>query len=309
LQRLLADHPAVIAGAQINPTDPRRWLLVAREMPVPGEMDGGWRWSLDYLLLDQDGVPTLVEVKRSTDTRLRREVVGKLLDYAANAVAYWPVEEIRSRFEQRCEAAARDPAAELNGLLDAGADAEHFWSKVKTNLQAGKIRLIFVADAIPPELSPIIEFLNLQMDPAEVLGLEIKQYAGEGMQLLVPRVVGQLTKDLPPVREGRLWDERSFFEIFEERNGAEIARVARRIFEWAVSKGAVAFGRGKQDGSFGVIMRVGSTRRYIFQIWVSGMISMNFGYIRDIPPFDEPTKRLDLLSLSLHVRVACRRRA
>ena len=28
--------------------------------------------------------PTLVEVKRSSDTRIRREVVGQMLDYAAN---------------------------------------------------------------------------------------------------------------------------------------------------------------------------------------------------------------------------------
>ena len=46
--------------------------------------DGG-RWLVDRLFLDQDGVPTLVEVKRSSDTRIRREVVGQLLEYAANA--------------------------------------------------------------------------------------------------------------------------------------------------------------------------------------------------------------------------------
>jgi hypothetical protein len=31
-------------------------------------------------------VPTLLEVKRSSDTRIRREVVGQMLDYAANGV-------------------------------------------------------------------------------------------------------------------------------------------------------------------------------------------------------------------------------
>ena len=73
--------------------------LVTREMAVPGEEDGAGRWSLDHLFLDQDAIPTLVEVKRSCDTRIRREVVGQMLDYAANAVAYWPVEEIRAKFE------------------------------------------------------------------------------------------------------------------------------------------------------------------------------------------------------------------
>jgi hypothetical protein len=44
-------------------------------------------------------VPTLVEVKRSSDTRIRREVVGQMLDYAANAVVYWPLERLRATFE------------------------------------------------------------------------------------------------------------------------------------------------------------------------------------------------------------------
>ena len=103
LQRLLADHPDLLAGDQINTDDPRRWLLVTREMAVPGEEAGAGRWSLDHLLLDQDGIPTLVEVKRSSDTRIRREVIGQMLEYAANAVAYWPIEQVRATFEARCE--------------------------------------------------------------------------------------------------------------------------------------------------------------------------------------------------------------
>ena len=74
LQKLLADHPDLLAGDQINAEEPRRWLLITREMAVPGEQDGAGRWSLDHLFLDQDAIPTLVEVKRSSDTRIRREV-------------------------------------------------------------------------------------------------------------------------------------------------------------------------------------------------------------------------------------------
>jgi hypothetical protein len=85
LQKLLADHPNLLTGDQIDAEEPRRWLLVSREMAVPGEQDGAGRWSLDHLFLDQDAIPTLVEVKRSTDTRIRREVIGQMLDYAANA--------------------------------------------------------------------------------------------------------------------------------------------------------------------------------------------------------------------------------
>jgi hypothetical protein len=32
LQALLAEHPGLIAGDQIDPDEPRRWILVSREL-------------------------------------------------------------------------------------------------------------------------------------------------------------------------------------------------------------------------------------------------------------------------------------
>ena len=37
LQELLVRYPDLLPGDQITPDDPRRWLLVAREMAVPGD--------------------------------------------------------------------------------------------------------------------------------------------------------------------------------------------------------------------------------------------------------------------------------
>src|SRR4051812_9811221 len=81
LQTRLADHPALlksVAGKN------GKLLLIKRELAVPDELGGSERWSLDHLFLDQEGVPVLVEVKRASDTRARREVVAQMLDYAAN---------------------------------------------------------------------------------------------------------------------------------------------------------------------------------------------------------------------------------
>ncbi len=49
-----------------------------------------------------------------------------------------------------------------------------YWNTVDSNLRLGKIRMIFAADEIPETLQRIIEFLNNQMQHAEVLGIEIK---------------------------------------------------------------------------------------------------------------------------------------
>ncbi len=72
-------------------------------------------------------IPTLVEVKRSTDSRIRREVVGQMLDYAANAVMSPPVEEIRARFMARYATEA-EADEELSQFLAAeNADPHAFW--------------------------------------------------------------------------------------------------------------------------------------------------------------------------------------
>jgi len=100
LQKLLAEYPKLLAGDQINSESPRKWLLIAREAGLAVEEEGGARWFVDHLFLDQEGIPTLVEVKQGTNADIRRKVVGQMLDYAANAVVYWPLKEIQSQFDR-----------------------------------------------------------------------------------------------------------------------------------------------------------------------------------------------------------------
>lgn len=215
LQKLIADYPNLLAGEQMDGENPRKWLLVSREMGIALEDEGARFLSLDHLFLDQDGIPTLVEVKRSSDTRLRREVVGQMLDYAANAVVYLPPEEIREKVESQYY----DLALEEN-FLENGMNEERFWQNVKTNLQAGKVRMVFVADEIPNELKRIIEFLNEQMDPAEVLAVEIKQYVDNDNKIktLVPRVIGQTSEAQMKKRVDKapLLTQKTFFEYLDQ---------------------------------------------------------------------------------------------
>ena len=301
LQTLLARYPDLLAGEQIDRTDPRRWMVVAREVGLPSEEAGADRWAVDHLLLDQDGIPTLVEVKRSSDTRIRREVVGQMLDYAANAVMYWSIEKLRTLFEQTCDAQGRDPEQELHDLLGLEADVETFWEQVKTNLQAGKIRLLFVADSIPPELRRIVEFLNGQMDPAEVVAIEIRQYVGQGNTTLVPRVMGATTKaqqqKVLGSRASRQWDEASFLQELERRQGAAEVRVARRILQWASEHQLrLWWGKGSMDGSFFPLFDFQGQQYWSLSVWTYGRIEIQFQMMKTRPPFADESKRLELLS-------------
>jgi len=196
LQELIAKHPDLLAGDQIDADAPPRSLLIRREAAIPDSADGGDRWSVDHLLVDQYGMPTLVEVKRSTDPRIRREVIGQMLDYVANAQAYWGSGRMRQMLidAQGSPEKADSCVAKHLEISDEPAVAEQidgFWKKVEANLREGNVRLLFVADELPRDLKKLIEFLNEQFTNIEVLGVELRQYVGQGMKALVPRVIGQ----------------------------------------------------------------------------------------------------------------------
>lgn len=301
LQTLLEDYPNLLSGDQISPNSPRKWLLVKREASVPSKEGEGGRWAADHLFLDQDAIPTIVEVKRSTDTRIRREVVGQMLDYAANAVVYWSVESLKTAFEKRCEAENKIADQELANLIGLETEAEEFWQKVKTNLQAGRIRMLFVADEIPVELRRIVEFLNEQLDPAEVLAIEIKQFISNDSKTktLVPNVLGQTaesqTRKAISSNEKRKWDEISFFQEIENRSKPE-AEIARKILAWAKSKSLrIWFGKGKNHGSFVPVVDYNGNSCNVFSVWTNGYIEIQFQFYSYRPPFADESKRTELL--------------
>ena len=144
LQLLLERNFNLLPGEQIEPEDPRRWLLIKREMPVPDPSTGSDRWSIDFLFVDHDAMPTFVECKRCADTRSRREIVGQMLEYAANGHHYWTAELLK-RFAERT-------AAERHEVLEANLEAlrptdnptvDEFFGRVQENLREGQLRIVF----------------------------------------------------------------------------------------------------------------------------------------------------------------------
>lgn len=246
LQGLLEDHPELLAGSDMRPSSARTFVLVRREAPVPDHPDGAGRWSIDHLFLDQDAIPTLVEVKRSTDTRIRREVVGQMLDYAANGVRNWGHGQLRDMFEQTCKAVERrsdsteipnptDPEDAIATLLGGNAESsavDNYWRQAETNLRDGRIRLVFVADVIPEELRAIIEFLNERMADVEVFEVEVRRYSEEGgNECYVPRLIGATAvatrvKGLGPTLEEKF-----------DAAGAEVRQARRKLEELAATLG------------------------------------------------------------------------
>jgi hypothetical protein len=183
MQRLVADYPEIIADRD------GALLLIRREQPI-GDGEGESRWSVDHLFVTREGVPVLVELKRASDTRLRREVVGQMLDYAANSTAYWKAGTMAAGFAATAAESGRDPDQVLAEFLPDGTMPEAFWQQVDANFSAGRIKLVFVADQIPRELARIVEFLNEQMK-ADVRAVELNWFEGQGIKAFTPRIIGE----------------------------------------------------------------------------------------------------------------------
>lgn len=304
LQELLANYPELMPS-DIGGVEPRRWLLLSREIAVPDADDSAGRWSLDHLFLDQDAIPTLVEVKRRADGRIRREVVGQMMDYAANAVSYWPLELLMQAFERT----HKDADAKLMEFVghDGGEEViTAFWQQVKTNLQAGRIRMVFLADELPTELRRIIEFMNEQMDPAEVIGVELRQFTGESGRTIIPKLIGQTAaaqqRKSPGGRVQKEWDAESFRDALVQAIGTESLVLIDDLQQWAETRFSYVFwGRGSLSGFFSPIDELQGGRSskdgYNFQVFAlttNGVVEVMYTWLKNKPPFDDVGRREEL---------------
>jgi hypothetical protein len=308
LQQLLANHPSLLPGAQVSPRDPRRWRLIRREAGIPRQEGGGDWWSTDHIFVDQDAVPTFVEVKRSSDTRIRREVVAQMLEYAANSV-YWAPGTLRGWFEAQETAAGRDPVRAIADLIDpsgSGTEAvqavEDFWNRFDTNLLDGRVRLVFVADVIPATLQRLVEFLNERLDRIEVLAVEIRQYASatHGFKALVPRVIGQTAaaqaRKEPSRARAERWNEDSFTAQVTARAPAGVPGLSA-ILEWAHERPEITLvgGQGAKDGSMYVLLGGDAMPKHQFlALWTttknSAYAEVQFAIMAQQRPYNDPQK-------------------
>ena len=189
LQQLLENNLDLLPGDQISPGQDLRWLLIKREMPVVNPASGEAWLSIDFLLADQYGVPTLVECKRQKDPRSRKEVVGQMLEYAASGHHYWEASELRSHAQSTAGGEAK-LIAHLKALTESDVTPQDYFLSVEQNLERSKMRCIFFLDDSPLELRSIVEFLNGQMKDVELLIVEARLYQKENSRIVVPWVFG-----------------------------------------------------------------------------------------------------------------------
>ena len=294
-QRLIAEHPELLNCVLPAEAEQQQWIFVAREVGVPDHSEGCAQWFLDHLLLSYDGVPTLVEVKRSTDSRIRREVIGQMLDYAANGCTYWSISVLRENYEVWCKQAGRDPLAEFCPDQEA---VDAYWDRVGTNLRNRKVRLLFVADQIPDSLRRIIEFLNEQMADTEVLGVELCQYVSDQKhRILVPNVIGKTTSAQEMKYQASFaWTEESYLERARTVAGEKMADVCLQLLREFERMGCwIYWGRGRKQAGF-VPTYTGAHRHQLCAVYIyDSHISVEIYFEHFKPPFDSKEKQQELM--------------
>jgi hypothetical protein len=292
LQDLLERSPDhLLAGEQIDPEHPRRWLLIKREMEVPDPVSGAARWSIDFLFVDQDAVLTFVECKRHDDTRSRREVIAQVLDYAANAPRLWRSEDLRRAAEITQQKHGLVLEEVVNRLNKTESEKPDLFDRAIANLAEHKLRIVLFLEAAPPELKTLVEFLVKELSTVQIVLIEAKRYRSDGLEVVAPTVWGyteqvrQRRQLLEEALSGgrRLWDQDSFFAELAERVPDEAGQRAVQVLFRELPKAGynLTWGTGA-SGSLNV-RRPGVTERAIATITAEGDLVVNYGSLGNTP--------------------------
>lgn len=286
LKKLLLENLDLIPGDQIKPEDPCRWLLIKDEMPVPDPSTGINRWSIDLFIVDHEGIPTFIECKRYEDSRSRREVIGQMLDYAANGHYYWSATEMSEFALESAKKKGKNLGEYLNELDSEHTENDDFFERVENNLKEGQLRLMFFLEEAPQELRSIVDFLNRQMERTEVLIVEAKQYVKDKTKIVVPLLFGY-TEQARMVKKSitvttassKRWDEQTFFTALG-KTAPEQTNNAQKLMKFGMSLTGrnIEWGTGKERGSFTARLVIGSSRFSLFSVYTTGEWSINFGW-------------------------------
>jgi len=305
LQQFIADHPELLSATLAPAEQAAPWLLVKRELAiVMDEGDERTRWSLDHLFIDGDGVPTLVEVKRSSDPRARREVVAQMLDYAASFRHYWSADALRTLWASAFEISPATAEATMDAFLSATtfADEDALWAEVRTNIAANRLRLLFVADRFSANLVRIIEYLNEQLQTTEVVGIEVVPHAGADPDLTayVPTIRGQ-TAGVPRTKsssERRTRDE--FDEMLRTNHGdAAVSSVHDLVEATSAFGGYPTIGTDARNPRLLINFTIKATGKSYWPLGINsraGTVKIQLRRLANQPAFSDEDRRAEIVA-------------
>ena len=239
LENLISDYPDLISVDEIT-----RHFVVKRQQPILNSEQGEHQYYLDVLFIDEKGVPVLAEVKRHTDTRIRREVVAQMLDYAMG-MKLLDVNDLRKSF--------RESNADKPDILKE-IDTNEFWEKVKNNLECENMNLAFVADKIPPSLVSFINFMNSHLQDICVYGVELKEYQSGSSKVIEKNLIkwdNDSTSKSYQRTKGVKWDYEKLINFVSE-NHSDMLPTYQKLVDYFLENYRCKYGKGSYLASINV---------------------------------------------------------
>lgn len=256
----------------------------------------GWEIGLasgaeDILYIDQSGLLTVVETKLRKNPEARREVVGQILEYAAQ-MATWTAAEVERQAE-RFFATAECPGA-YGGLTlekalqlfmesssaSAGFSYDDFLQQVQANIDRGHFRLIIAIDEPPEALLKTVEFVNRFSERFEMYLIQLKRFRdlAKKQNIFVPALFGRVARPPRTRPPGRLWDKESFLRQAWGKRPDSVP-VLERLIEFADQGKAIVWGRGASIGTFQFVLptpHLGPNRKSLPAFFVMANGRMSF---------------------------------
>lgn len=275
LQELIKDKPSLLARQYTYNNAFNKLYLISREKSI---LTADSTFYVDLLLVSEDAIPVIVEVKLCSNYEIYRKVVGQITEYASHA-KLWKPSELRKEFQ------ANNPGSKL-------PEDDSFWQRFSENLEAENFRLIIAADRIPDGLRRIIEFLDQQMN-IEIYGVEINKYRSDNRYFLTTSIIENSLKDRqrPPysVRQTATWTRESFLDRVDNTMGEEAAKAADSLIRCSEDLGlTVSFGSGSALANF-IPKKDGKTVYQLGQIKTHFDVQLVYDWLKKLPGYKGET--------------------
>jgi hypothetical protein len=260
-----------------------RLLVLAREFPT----DSG---NIDALAVDQDGDVYLIETKlyRNTD---KRRVIAQVLDYgAALATSYADVAHFCDILDRRVNVAfgctAGEKLAAAFGLDDIAAG--ELRERIHEAVVSGRLKFVVLMDRMDERLKELIKFIN-RNSLFDILGVELDFYRVEDLEILIPRLFGaEVRKEVGPITGTQgdgprhRWTEERFLQDARRRLDASQFAAVEKLLGWSKQHAPeIAWGTGKERGSFSARFPVVSPSKSVFSVFSDGLLNVNVGWLNE----------------------------
>jgi len=254
LQTFLRQYPDLMPLEEID-LDAPPLLCIGREVGLASGAE-------DILYIDENGLLTVVETKLRKNPEARREVVGQILEYAAQ-MSTWSASDVERQAE-KFFGGREAPEQYGNCTLERAMQVflqpgggggefsyDDFIQQVGSNIERGHFRLIIAIDEPPEPLLKTVEFVNRFSERFEIYLIQLKRFRDlvKEQNIFVPALFGRVAVPRTRRAPGRPWDKEGFLRQASGKSPKSV-EVLERIIEFAEAENAIVWGRGANIGTF-----------------------------------------------------------